>query len=390
MESQKNVVMIRTQQLGINLFFFGLLYLSTFSSKAQSYTIHSNFMKKDRIYSVKLPENYDPEKKYSTIYVLDGALIGSVVGGVSDYYSEIEKATSSIVISINQKGTRWEDCSYDTNGDLNGSGQSFFNFVTKELIPTIDSSYKTNEFRVIVGHSFTANYVNYFFLETEVFTGFIAISPYYAKNVIKRIKAKAEQLSDEKFYYVSYAENDLSGHIKSVKKADKIFQQIDNPKFVYKKDYINDKTHLTLVPQSYDNAALWVNQYYALMSTHYDKKILKKEKENFTRYFFQYYKRIERLYDQKLDYRFEDVEFMSLVISQYGTKSELKSFGELSIKLFPESYVGYYCLGEYYEKTKKLKKSLESYKIGYDKLGEECLNKDQFYESIEKVEKKLN
>jgi hypothetical protein len=357
---------------------------------AKNDTIYSVSMDENRAYKVHLPKGYNDTTVYSTIYVLDGEQIGSIVEGISSYYEQLAKNPPSIVISIDQKGTRWKDCSYQTNGDLTKKGRNFMSFITSELITEIDQSYNTNEFRIIVGHSFTANFINYFFFEEpDYFTGYIAASPYFAKNVVNKLLDKATKLESYKLYQLTFAENDLSGHIKSVKRADKVLRKIQNNFFKYSIAEVENKTHLTMVPQSIDNGLLWVNQFYAPMSSNFNKKQLKKRKGEFLDYYISYYNRIEKIYGQTMSQRAEDVEFMCNIVSQFGESNELKEFGDFAIKRFPNFYAGYYLLGEYFQKRKEYENALNYYEKGYQQLGDDCLNKDQFYEDVEQMKQKL-
>jgi tetratricopeptide (TPR) repeat protein len=84
-----------------------------------------------------------------------------------------------IVVGI-ESTNRMRDFTYTVseNNPGSGGGKKFLDFIESELIPHIDSNYRTNSFRVLEGHSlgglFTASTL---MEEPDLFDGFIIMSP---------------------------------------------------------------------------------------------------------------------------------------------------------------------------------------------------------------------
>ena len=143
-----------------------------FSQNNITLTIKSDFLKEDRVVDVYIPASYENDStQYSVIYTLDGDYTKFALNGIVEYYSYFEKIPKCIVVSIHQnyndtigeRYKRWSDCDYSVEtGELETSGERFKNFIEKELVPQIETTYRISKFRTIVGHSFTANYINYF------------------------------------------------------------------------------------------------------------------------------------------------------------------------------------------------------------------------------------
>ena len=127
-------------------------------SQAKYHNISSNILGEDRELKILLPRSYseDDDKAYPVIYVFDGDYLFEVVAGNVDYYAYWEDIPESIVVGVNQVDSREEDLMYSEQNSLPvESGADFFEFVGKELIPFVEDKYKTETFRVAVGHGET-------------------------------------------------------------------------------------------------------------------------------------------------------------------------------------------------------------------------------------------
>ncbi|HLV41147.1 MAG TPA: alpha/beta hydrolase-fold protein [Brumimicrobium sp.] len=379
-----------------------LLAVSFISFAQQDITIefNSKILSESRSISIHVPENYQTSKKsYPVIYALDGEYTKLTLNGTFDYYSYWDKIPECIVVSIDQNYLdtaensfkRWTDCSYSwKSGFPSEKGALFKDFISKELIPFIDSSYRTTSFRTIVGHSYTANYVNYFLLDdTPLFKGYIAISPYYAVNGLDSLKSVIQNLKTPLFYFVADAENDLSGHIKSVDNFDKTFSKIENENFIYAKYDIknNQATHSTIFPIALPYAVEHLFSYYSPISEKEFKRILKID--NKINYLTERYSNMKRIYGIEIPISETDIGTVSYAISKKKQWIQLKEIGELTIKLYPDSFLGYYTLGEYHEIKKDYSSALQHYEKGISKLGDDVTNISDFQKDIDRVKDKI-
>ena len=166
--------------------------------------IHMNSAIVGRPYDiqVQLPGNYsDTTRYYPVIYVLDGQwdfpLVISLYG--QQYFDGFIPA--SIVVGIawggahpNYDSLRAGDLSPTFNKQVpqSGNGEKFFSFITQELIPKIDSSYRTRPHdRTLMGSSFGGLFTLYaMFRQSASFNRFILTSPYlgFDNDVIYRFE----------------------------------------------------------------------------------------------------------------------------------------------------------------------------------------------------------
>lgn len=145
------------------------LLLTTFATyvTAQPRTLHSNLLEEDRRIIVRLPRHYtlDTEKRYAVLYKFDGD------NELPRYDSSIDVLHTAglmpdlIVVAIpNGPGKRNRDLTpaslHQTEGvgeemgtGPMGGGDRFLDFVEKELIPYIDTQYRTTSERILAAHS---------------------------------------------------------------------------------------------------------------------------------------------------------------------------------------------------------------------------------------------
>ena len=124
---------------------------------------NSSKLGETREVKIQLPRGYDENEdlKYPIILVLDGDYMFEAVAGNVDYYSYWEDMPDAIVVGVNQIDNRDDDCKYSEQNSLPiETGASFFEFLGMELLPFINDNYRTEDFRVIVGHGKTANFIN--------------------------------------------------------------------------------------------------------------------------------------------------------------------------------------------------------------------------------------
>ena len=158
-------------------------------------SIHSEILQSDRELSVYLPPSYYENKiqKYPVLYILDGDYNFRYVTGLIELQSSIsENIPEMIVIGISGKGTKEyrKNCKPNINVKDKGNADSVLLFLEKELIPYVNSTYKTANYTILAGHSVGGIFVTYAALtKPKLFNNFIAISPalWWENNALSTI-----------------------------------------------------------------------------------------------------------------------------------------------------------------------------------------------------------
>ena len=152
--------------------------------------IESKQLAEKRILNIYLPEGYNKNDtiKYPVIYLLDGSADEDfihIVGLVQfNSFSWVNRIPKSIVVGIANVDRR-RDFTYPTTiaadkkqYPTTGKSENFIAFIEKELQPFIESKYKTNASKTIIGESLGGLLaVEILLKKPELFNKYIIISP---------------------------------------------------------------------------------------------------------------------------------------------------------------------------------------------------------------------
>lgn len=149
------------------------------------FTLKSEILKEERQIIVSLPEGYEKgNDRYPVLYLLDGRQNIMHVSGSIEVLTRTGSMPPTIIVGIKSiNRVRDFTPSKDPNNPNSGGGKEFLNFIQKELIPFIDSKYRTHPFRILEGHSLGGLFTAYALMEApELFNSYIVMSPAFWWN----------------------------------------------------------------------------------------------------------------------------------------------------------------------------------------------------------------
>lgn len=384
------------KSLLVLLFFMAINAM--FAQTTTSEVFHSEILNEDRNIRIHLPKTFNTadDVQYPLTLVFDGEYLFYSILGVAEVLTTRQMIPESIVVGIDQNdigneanSARWTDCSYDyKSGELDETGLKFKAFIETELMPFLTEKYKVGKFKTIAGHSFTANYINYF-LDGNLFSGFIAISPYIPKSAEAYIAKSISQSDRNAYYFLCTGSDDLSGHVSQIKRQDSVvFRGAQNPKFKYLfKDY-QGESHMSLAVRGVSDALLQMYSDFSPVGTLNPEAIM--AEKDLISFLTQRYENIEATYGIVQPFREDDLTLISWIIEEQENWDALAEVGQIELNLYPESIYGYYMIAIAEENRDNLPRALEYYKLGYAKLGDDVTNKSDFYQDIERLEKLMD
>jgi len=144
-------------------------------------SIDSNVLNEYRRILINLPKNYhNTDKIYPVIYRLDGEsdLFVETVSVVNRLVYSEELIPEMIVVMI-ENTNRTRDMMPTNTGFFKSEpgAENFKEFIENELVPHINSSYRTTNEKLLCGQSLSAIFTLYYFLsDPDSFDSFIACS----------------------------------------------------------------------------------------------------------------------------------------------------------------------------------------------------------------------
>ncbi|HKK44705.1 MAG TPA: alpha/beta hydrolase-fold protein [Balneolaceae bacterium] len=156
--------------------------------------LKSAILNEERPIIISLPRDYaTSDTQYPVLYVTDGLQNIWHVVGTTEVLARTGSIPPLIVVGI-ESTNRLRDFTLTAskNHPGSGGGKKFLDFIEKELIPFVDSHYRTNSFKVLEGHSLGGLFAASTLIEKpDLFDGFIIMSPamwWNGEELTKRAK----------------------------------------------------------------------------------------------------------------------------------------------------------------------------------------------------------
>ncbi|WP_460935157.1 alpha/beta hydrolase-fold protein [Spirosoma humi] len=351
----------------------------------QKRSLHSAILGEERHYWVHVPASYG-NAKYSTqtypvVYLLDGDSHFHSLTGINQFLSKGPYARMPEMIIIGILNTdRTRDLT-PTHADLqsfnglsasfpnSGGGENFLRFLTQELLPTIESAYRTNGYQILIGHSFGGlTVMNTFLKHTEVFNAYVAIDPSMWWDQERLLRTVPDAFQKDRFagrnLYVSLAHKEHTAidttteHTRAIQKLANLLQKTAPKNLRWKYQYFADEDHGSVPLASALYALKFIFDGY---QTHVKELAIK------PKLYAESYQRLSR----QLGFTFLPPEYLTDEIGQYCLKNKkldaAQAFFELNHQNYPKSQHALTVLADLYqqkgetEKANQLKKQLSQH-----------------------------
>jgi predicted alpha/beta superfamily hydrolase len=179
-----------------------LIFFIASSIRAQDgYTVkndslQSEVLKQNRKFSIFLPDGYDAkDTRFPVLYVLDADGRDQHIVPTARFLFVNNKMPKTIIVGVFNIDRNHDFLPDSSQSAITGGGaDNFMQFFKKELIPYMDKNFKTEPFRVLVGHSFGGVFVMHALLnDPDLFNAYIAIDPsFWYKNQMQVKSAQNE------------------------------------------------------------------------------------------------------------------------------------------------------------------------------------------------------
>lgn len=160
---------------------------------------------------VSVPRDYEKSQtRYPVIYTLDADYSFAIARNVVEHLADRDHLRWAIVVGIGYDAytdnqmhqyrinrTRDYTPTHSPDGGYgpeyqkhSGGGPKFRQFLGEELIPLIDRTYRTTKERTLAGHSYGGLFSTWTMLTTDLFTGYVIVSPslWYDDSFIFKLK----------------------------------------------------------------------------------------------------------------------------------------------------------------------------------------------------------
>jgi len=340
-----------------------------------------------------VPDSYktDSTKVYPLAVVLDAEYLFDVYVANAKLFAAKDKAPEQIVIGIfqNQNGERKLDTRVNIeNSLLAESSSKFYKFIKKELLPKMEDKYRISQFKTIVGNTLTGNFINYFLVEdSPPFNAYVNINPSFPPGIAGLFQGKIPDLDAKKiYYYMNSGKYNGQKKDESIKKVHYILENVENENFTYKFDRLDESTKESSIGQGMAAAQAQIFEMYSSISKEeFNNNIADLSPGEAIEYLEKKYVEIQYLFGANIKIRQRDIFAIESIVLDKENGDYLEEFGKMINRLYPESPIGDYYIGQYYEAGNQFKQALKYYKNGYAKISADDPNGDGYYENVERV-----
>ena len=361
------------------------------------YILKSEILQEDRPIIISLPNGYEEsEANYPVLYLLDG------LGNIKHEVGTVELLTESgiippmIIVAIESldrardltPSNAGEDAYAGTDTDIpqSGGAPKFLQFLERELIPYIESSFRTHPYRLLEGHSFGGLFSTYVLMnKPELFNAFIIQAPALWWNK-EEMTAQAKEFfnsndSLDKSVYFGTGGAEGWGMRQELTRYVDVIKQNPPKNFRWKHEEIpGDEAH--------DDSRLLLN-YYGLKFVFSDLKASEGLQKKYNdEAFLKGEQELREKYGQNA--RRPASDYVSIIIELLNAENSLGAITvyKRAAEAYPKYIMFLNTLATLYEKTNQIDKAIETYKSAIEvskklKLG----NEEGYQKEIERLEK---
>ncbi|MEM0931159.1 MAG: alpha/beta hydrolase-fold protein [Bacteroidota bacterium] len=363
----------------------GLIHL-TLAGQVKREIFESFKLQERRDVSYYFPENYTEDKKYPLLVVLDADYLFDIVVANAKLYGTHSRMPEAIVVGVHQSENdlRWDDCDFEqTTGLPTEKGAMFYEFLGTELIPYLETNYNIAPFKMFVGYDITANFGNYFlFKDKSYFNSYVIISPILATEMESRIPSRLADM-DQEIFYNMILEKEKTDDRQRILQMSNAIQSISKETLHYYFDEYDNADHLSIatygVSKAFDNV---FKMFRPISPKEYKAEILTSDEPVF-KYLEERYDRIENLLGYRKPVELNDIMAIYAGSLKKSDFESLKPLAEVCKQEFPETMLGFYFEGEYYEQLGEPKKAFKTFEKAFQMEEIDFLTKDMALEKID-------
>lgn len=355
-------------------------------------TVRSSILGETRRILVHVPASANnplfTQTTYPVLYLLDGPAHFNSVTGMVQQLSVVNGNSvlpEMIIVGI-QNTDRTRDLTptkstaspYGQTAEMlktSGGADNFLSFIEKELMPYVDSTYPVAPYRMLAGHSFGGLFVMHTLLSRpELFSAYVALDPslwWDNQVMVKRVATALQQNSfANKPFYLAIAntlntqndireiEKDTSEISLGMRSAFQVAQLLDRHKTAYQPwhwKYYADDNH---------GSVPLIGQYDALRTFFKGHQMELPADPNAMEasIFINHYKKISTIMGYPVYPSEMRVNRMAYTLMQMGRMDQAFEFFKLNTDNYPNSFVVYDSMGDFYLAKGEKDKAIDQFK----------------------------
>ena len=356
--------------------FILLLSFFTNSVLSQVLTINSKSFNQERKIRIQLPENYkESPASYPVIYLLDGQILFNFLIGLYEYNGD--KYPPAIIVGIEQMDRNYELVEQNKTDDVNRDMHYHFSeFFLNELIPFIDSVYRTNSLNIFIGHSFGGQFLLNKMVQHSKINNCICISPtvwFNDYNILNEFQNYSPEKNVNYKLYIGYGDNDFPAIQKGIVNLSKVIKSKSDRNFVLYSDIYINEDHNSSILIGMRKGLNTMFKDFILPENEWD--IIDKTGDDSV--FYKHFEHLSESFNCEILPNEEDINQLGYFYLERGRIEEAKKNLLKNVNLHPYSSNAYDSYGEALVVSGDLKNALKYFREAYKMEKEGNNNKFQ-------------
>lgn len=251
-----SLIILLTSAISIVLFSY-LTGNPTYPESVIQTKIHSTILNEEREIIIHLPRDYNKNKKYPVMYVLDGSSQDKHIANKFNILSAAGYVPETIIVGLPNVSGKGRQRDYtppymrmdiDEKDSPLGEGDKFLSFMEKELFPFIEKNYSTSEIRSFAGNSRGGLLVMYSLIyKPNLFQGRFCFSPAFWRDdnlIVKKVSDYLTSKTDlNSFLYMSLGDGENAKMKIGFKEMTKTFKENPNQELVWYSEFTKNAIH---------------------------------------------------------------------------------------------------------------------------------------------------
>ena len=179
--------------------------------------------------------------------------------------------------------------------------------------------------------------------------------------------------------------DDIKGLRETSERLDKDLSAIESNKFSYYFDNFEGATHYSLAGRGIPNALEKIFSVYRPISKKEFTDVLLKMDTPIHEYLLEKYNTIEELFGLSNPIRINDFIATATAAEKRGQWESLREIATMAKKQHPNTVLGDYYLGRYYEEVGEPKKAMRTFQAGFDKEEVDFITIDTLLDRADKI-----
>jgi len=323
--------------------------------------IHSQILDEDRLLFVHLPREYeDTQLAYPVMYLLyvdiynyfaDAAIITEKLGGTGEI-------PPVIIIGV-ANTNRYRDLLPVKSRERSESGGAgnFLRFLEEELIPHVDKTYRTKDFRILAGPQAAAVFSLYaLFTKPGLFNAVLSENPFMNPENAEFLYPRAELFFKstealKNFLYIKCETNERPIDLEYAERLAKLLESQKPEGFRFKMEFRE--------PSGYFIAPMPFREGLRMLFAQH--KLPENFQTNTVKDIIDYYEKLSEEYGFEVDPPSLMLTFEGDKLSQQRKTKEAIALFEYQLSLYPRSLNALMRLGETYRRMGELEKARQYY-----------------------------